>query len=154
MVTEEIKNLLNANTIFALGTANGKKEPFYTRCFLASGDIGDSKLQIHIPEVMSRRPLQDMKENPMIALTLADMTNFFARQLKGRFVEARPSNPEEIAQINQFQDKIKELMANFFGPDLADGWKRYIVDPSVCITIEVQDVFEQTPRKGTGEKLL
>ncbi|WCL47780.1 hypothetical protein [Leptospira sp. GIMC2001] len=145
---------MKANTIFALGTANGKNEPFYTRCFLANPEIGDSKIQIHIPEVMSKRPMQDLKENPMVALTLADMTNFFARQVKGRFLEARPSSSAEIAQINHFQDKIKELMGNFFGPDLADGWKRYIVDPSVCITMEVQDVFEQTPKKGTGEKLI
>lgn len=154
MITEEIKNLLNANVVFAVGTANKRNEPFYTRGFLGSGDEGDSKLRIHIPQVMSNRPIEDLKENPWIALTIADTTNFFARQVKGLFVSARPSTQEEISEINHFQDKLTIIMNNFFGPDLANGWKRYIVDPSVCITMDIQEVYEQTPKKGTGGKLI
>ncbi|MDF3822328.1 hypothetical protein P3G55_20660 [Leptospira sp. 96542] len=153
MISQEILNLMNANSVFALGTANGQNVPFYTRSFYVQGNVGDTELKIHIPEIMAVRPLKDLKENPLMSVNIADVTNFFARQIKGKFKEMRLTTKDEMVLINQFHSKIGDLLNQFFGSNLADGWKRFIVEPSVCIIMEIQEVYEQTPKRGTGGKL-
>jgi hypothetical protein len=154
MISQEIVDLMNANSVFAVGTVNGKNEPFYTRSYYMHGNVGENKLFVHIPEIMAARPLQDLKENQHIAVNVADITNFFARQLKGMFLGSRPSTPEEISEIKNLQNKFEGLLGNFFGPEFASNWSRIIIEPSICITLEVQEVFEQTPKSGTGGKII
>jgi len=72
-------------------------------------------------------------------------------QFKGKFINAAKANEEDMAFFDQYMTGFDDLVA-------ALGLNRGIVytyphSSMICITMEVQEIFEQTPKKGTGQKI-
>lgn len=153
MLTNELITFFKGPVISGLATVNSSGQPFFTRSLLVEGKENEAFLDVFIPEVMSSRPLEDIKSNDRIALVLADVTNFKANQFKGKVEDVIPATSAEISRMQQGLNELSPILGNFFGPGAAAGWNRYIIDPSVKISFRVEEIYEQTPGPGTGGRI-
>jgi len=153
MLTQDIINLFQGPIIVGLATANQFSRPFFTRAFAAAGEPGGSTLDVFIPQIMAERPLADLRENDRIAAVVGDVTNFKALQFKGRLLNHSPATSDEQALVGATLLRLLPVLAQFFGPGMAEGWSRYIVEPALRLRIQMSEIYDQTPRSGAGQRI-
>jgi hypothetical protein len=73
-------------------------------------------------------------------------------QIKGSYISQRESTGEEIAYQKAYMDGFTDALATQ-GLSKDKGYKAYFRQPCVALRIAVEEVYEQTPKKGAGGKL-
>ncbi len=153
MVTQETLDFLAGPVVSALATANASHEPWFTRTILVEAQNGSATLDVYFPQVTSARPLADLSANAKTAVLVVNITNFQARQYKGTIIAQREATPDDISRMRSQQAKPAPIMGQFWGAGASAGWTSYIVDPAICITLEIQAIFDQTPKPGAGARI-
>lgn len=153
MVTDEIIKFLSGPVICSLATANAEQRPTFTRSFLITAESGKKLLQVFFPKIMSVRPLADIQANSRVAVGAVDFSNFQSRQFKGKAVGQAEASPAELEQIRNAINSLAPMFGQFFGPGSEAGWRSYITDPSLKITVELEEIYNQTPGPGTGGRI-
>lgn len=109
------------------------------------------QLTFFVGQQLSRIFVANTKANPHISLMGASLYTFESYQYKGRFAGLRPCTEEEI----EFQRRYVDVFADTL-LDVGYDWKKELVFkaffhlPAIAIQFDVKEVFEQTPRAGTG----
>ncbi|HEY0680461.1 MAG TPA: pyridoxamine 5'-phosphate oxidase family protein [Chitinophagaceae bacterium] len=108
------------------------------------------KLTFFISAEYSDTFLANLKVSPALTLLVADIYTFRSYQYKGNFESMRDCTPEEVVlqqkHLRAFSDAIGEV-----GHSNDGFYDAYNLQPSFAVTFLVTDIFEQTPRKGTGQ---
>lgn len=151
-LTEKYVEHLYGMVTMYLGSRNQALRPHNVRArgVLASADR--ELLTVYILESQSEKVLQNLNENGKFSLTAGSVVNFETYQFKGNFVSSRPSDANDEAVQAIYSDKILGLVGHG-APHLLDIMKDMIVKPMISITLNVQEIFEQSPGPGTGNKI-
>lgn len=128
--------------------------PNYARAFGLSAVEGGSSITVLVPKVNGTIAEENLRTNPNIALNVANLTNYKTRQFKGRKIEMREASVEEFEIMKALRKVAAEPLGQFFGPGLADSWDRSVIWPAWAITMTVESIYDQTPGKMAGVKLL
>lgn len=153
MITQETLDFFAGPVVGALATANVKLEPWFTRTILVEAKAGATTLDVYFPKVTSERPLADIRENSRAAVVVVDITNFKSRQYKGKIIGKRDATGDDISRMQAQHARPVPVFLQFWGQGAADGWQRYVVDPAVCVTMEIEAIFDQTPKPGAGARI-
>jgi len=154
MITEELVEHFNGPMSTSIGTCNLDGIPNFARVWGVQIDDERKKMTIFLPEVVGKVAIVNLKENPKIAYNIADMANFQTRQYKGTVIEIRTATHEEFEIADEMCKNGLVPVGEFFGVDQANAWKNYIKTPLFAITFEVEEIYNQTPGKFAGTRLI
>lgn len=92
---------------------------------------------------------------PGSELTLmgCSLFSFESYQYKGEFLEMHTCTPEEEELQRLYMDAFTDAIEKI-GFSKENFYEAYFYQPSYGLTMTVRDVFEQTPRKGTGNAVI
>lgn len=151
MIPEPVIGLLQTGVSIVVGTRDASLVPECTRAWGIRVDKNGQSVTIFLTETISRKTLQNLRENGQVAISCARPTDHMACQLKGRLRAIRPAGPRDRTCRHRWgQDFRGELIAIGVPAHLFDALIR---DPALAVEIDVTEVFHQTPGPGAGEKL-
>ena len=151
MIPSPIVELLQTGVSVIVGTRDASLMPECTRAWGIRLGKDRRSLTIFLTETISKKTLQNLRENGLVAVSCTRPTDHVACQIKGRVRTIRPSDREDqIDQRNWKREFIAELAAVGLPAALGEAW---ITEPALAVEIDVTDVFHQTPGPGTGEKV-
>jgi hypothetical protein len=151
MLTTKLKAFLDLPCGMGIGTCDANLVPEFQR-LLGSSVMDDHRIRLYMDQPSGERTLQNIRENDHISVVMVDVTRADSYQFKGRCVG--------IEQMTQHdQQKFEQYLKDFdiaaqsvgFWPGLI---YRYPHSSMVAVIMEVHEVFEQTPKKNTGSKVI
>ena len=78
---------------------------------------------------------------------------FESYQVKGKYLENRSLNAEEENIKHRFMWGIKEVLSDM-GFDYEGRFSQYADLEGWAVKMKVEEIYEQTPKPGTGKKLI
>jgi predicted pyridoxine 5'-phosphate oxidase superfamily flavin-nucleotide-binding protein len=149
-LSSRLKDFINGPRGMAMGTRDAQFTPEYSRVVGAQA-IDDEHVKIFIAEKTAARAIENINDNGLIAVTLVNVLNYEAYQLKGTCVKYEEASDEEQVIVENNMKAFNEVCVKI---GLEDGivfnWPH---KPVWAIEMKVEEAFVQTPRIGTGTKL-
>jgi hypothetical protein len=150
MLTSKLKSFLGSALGMGMGTCDANLVPDFSRV-LGARAIDDYHIQFFIDLPTSTRTLDNLRDNGKLSVVVVEIHNAESYQLKGRFVSESNVTAEELDYINTYLINFDKVAVDI---GLLPGILfNYPHSDMITITMEVQEIFEQTPKKGTGQKL-
>ncbi|WHZ16279.1 MAG: hypothetical protein OJF52_003128 [Nitrospira sp.] len=151
MIPQQVCDLLQTGVSVIVGTRDVALIPESTRAWGICVGRDRASVTIFLTEAISRKTLQNLRENGLVAISCTRPTDHVACQLKGRLRKIRPTSQRDQAGSKSWHREFAgELVAIGVPADLCEAW---ITEPALAIDIDVTDVFHQTPGPGAGEKV-
>ena len=146
-----VKEVLNAPCFGFIGTVDQSGHPVITRIFGYKHDSPLTTLTVYTFSKDAQRVKVALKKGDKITATTSNSTNFKTVQFKGRFISSYPVSDNEIKIIESFNEKQGEILAQMGIPQAVyANWK---YTPSLAFEIEVSEIFDQTPKVNSGQKI-
>ncbi len=145
---------LISQTASALWASNCDKQrvPDLVRVQGVRVDTNKEQITFYVSVKMGETFLQNFTMTDKLSLLMASTETHESYQLKGSYLSQRPCTSSEI----QYQ---KEYLLGFckaiegLGISKEKAFALYYQQPTVAVRMLVQEVYEQTPKIGTGEKM-
>lgn len=151
MIPPAMVQLLETGVSVVVGTRDAALMPECTRAWGILVGRDRASVTIFLTETISRKTLENLKDNGLIAISCTRPTDHLACQLKGRLRAMRPATASDRARSRTWHREFSaELIAIGVPAGVCEAW---ITEPALALDIEVTDVFHQTPGPGTGEKV-
>ena len=94
----------------------------------------------------------NLNERPAISLLMASLTNFDSIQIKGVYIEHRDSSSEEKTYYETLVAGLTKI-SNEMGLPGDTIFNPFGKEESITVKIRCNQLFNQTPKPGTGNKL-
>ena len=155
MISERFVEFLeNENVGISIATRNGELSPTIGKPLDVRVSKDRKNITFYMPKVMLRNHLDNLLDNGKVALNVGAIPSHETYQFKGGYLSHHDCDAEDIEGIRRMLAKYKIGLSRFGMPDeqlsIVD---KYNIEPSIGITFEVQEIFEQTPKPGTGNKI-
>jgi hypothetical protein len=151
MIPDQVFDLLQTGVSVVVGTRNASLLPECTRAWGIRVGADRASVTIFLAETISRKTLENLRDNGTMAISCARPTDHMACQLKGCLRTIRPITPDDHEASRRWhRDFLEELRAIGVPPELGQAW---IAEPTLAVEMNVTDVFQQTPGPGAGEKV-
>lgn len=151
MIPQQVFDLLQTGVSVIVGTRDAALMPESTRAWGIRIGRDRASVTIFLTETISKKTLENLRENGLIAISCTRPTDHVACQLKGRLRKIRPATRHDQADSNSWHREFTgELVAIGVPAELCEAW---ITEPALAVDIDVTDVFHQTPGPGAGEKI-
>ena len=115
--------------------------------------IGNEHLIILITPSLAEHLLETIQKHPKIVFTIVNAFTFESYQFKGKYIESRSLNDEEESMKQRFMEGIKSVLSDM-GFEYDGSFKQYADLEGWAVKMEVEEIYEQTPKPGTGKKLI
>ncbi len=137
---------------FWLATASLENVPEAIKCTGIRFDPETDTFTCFAPRKFSETGIMHLAENPVLSLVGVDLYSYEGYQYKGPYISRRECSEEEVAfqlsYLNEFTDILHSF--GYSGPGY---YKAYMHPPFVAFTFQVAQVFDQSPKNGTGGEL-
>ncbi|MEQ8469828.1 MAG: hypothetical protein RIC35_01505 [Marinoscillum sp.] len=154
MNKEEFVDHKSGKMSMSMGTCDLEKNPTFSRVWgVHFSDASRAFLKVILPEKISQKPLAHLAINKNVSITVGDMIQFKTNQYKGVVEAIEQSTPEEIAIAKESRDNSTDTLVQFFG-EVGNNWSKYTMDSGLTLTIKITEVYDQTPGKMAGVRLL
>jgi hypothetical protein len=151
LIPPELVEMFESGVSILVGTRDASLMPDASRAVGAVVHRNRHQLTIFLPTDAAERALANIRDNGHIAVAFSSVLDHRTTQVKGRVVEDRPATEEEREICAGYRVALGEVLGM---TGLARAVVRGVtVWPSTAITLEVQDLFQQTPGPGAGERL-
>jgi len=138
--------------VYWAASVNHKLESKLSRVagFAVSED--QEHLTFFLPKKLFAQMGPTLKPGVKMSLLMASVIDFESYQIKGRYIKHELCTPENIAFYKQ---KVLNIMEVLDGMGLnGKGVFSFLLDqPSIAVTMYCEEMYEQTPKPGTGKKL-
>lgn len=119
---------------------------------LGGGASGHDTIKFFVAEKTAGKMLDNMRSNKLVSLSVTNIFTVESYQFKGRFLSARPVNQEETQTVSEYIGQFEESLTSMgYKPGLFADHVLY--NPAIAIEFVVDEIFDQTPKAGTGQKL-
>jgi hypothetical protein len=136
-----------------IASTDNHSKPDVSRPIGVVGGNSADELLIYLPKENAGTLLKNVEQNDRLALFCSNVTTFESYQFKGRCTMQRLADDGELESqkrvLGRFVDVLSEIFA-LPGQKLMDA---YYSIPVVVLTVRVAEIFDQTPRKGTGNPI-
>ena len=150
MITSEIKQFIEGPQGISMGTRDSNMVPEYTRV-LGAWITDSGTLKVQIAKINSDMALSNLDDNGQIAITLANPPSYECYQAKGKSIDYSDSMEEDQEKLKHYLEIFdKEVQSVGVPAGAIYSWPN---SPSVVIEIEVQEIFDQTPKIGAGNSI-
>jgi hypothetical protein len=146
-----LTRVLRGLAAIVVGTRDESLVPACTSGVGFSYDAGTNRLTVFIPEATGGETFANLAHNGSLAVVLEEISTHRTVQIKGRAVENRPA-------IETERTIVENCMNGFFYQVEVVGMNRESVRrknrwPCRAVTMDILDVFEQTPGPEAGRPL-
>jgi hypothetical protein len=119
---------------------------------LGAGAAGHDTVKVYVAEKTAGKMLENMRTNKLVNLSVTQIFTSESYQFKGRFLSAKSVNEDEAKAVLEYINQFEEAVSSFgLKPGLIADNLSY--NPALAIEFVVDQVFDQTPKIGTGQKL-
>jgi len=115
--------------------------------------IDDEYLIILITPSLAEHLVETIQKHPKIVFTVVDANTFESYQFKGKYIENRSLDAEEENMKQRFMLGIKEVLSDM-GFEYDGQFNQYADLEGWAVKMKVEEIYEQTPKPGTGKKLI
>ena len=98
------------------------------------------------------RLLQDPSRRRAVAITAGDPRTLHSVQFKGQAGVAEPATDEDQVEVGRYCDSFFGVVAEVDGTDRR-LLERLVPDSFVACTVEIEELYDQTPGPGAGAAL-
>lgn len=145
--------ILSEPSAFWVANVSENNVPDVVRCAGLAPVTDLHELTIYISEKFGRKFFKNLRSGSWISFSATSVPTFESFQYKGIFQSIRPCTREEEEKQRRYYEDFTALTADFgFVKDLL--FRCYFHVPAFAVTFRVQEIFDQTPRKGTGQKVV
>jgi len=137
---------------FWLATANLANVPEPVKCTGISFDPSTDTFECFVPSKFTKKAFDDLKENPILALVGVELHTYEGYQYKGPYLSSRDCTAEEVEHSYTHMKAFSEIL-DTFGYSGKGFFKAYVHPPFVAISFRAEQVFDQSPKVGTGGEI-
>jgi hypothetical protein len=145
-----LPRLLEGLSVIAVGTRDADLVP---SCVHAVGVAFDAagRMTVYVPEASGAESLANVAAGGSVAVVFEKPMTHRTVQVKGRCVALRPAGEADRAAVERWAERFA---ADVIAVGAPVGPSRRIRRwPCRAVTLEVTDVFEQSPGPHAGERL-
>ncbi len=153
MIPEQLVEFLHGPMGLILGTRDARLRPCVTFVSGVKADAANDEITMYLADVYGERPLQNLADNGMVALTCGHGPAHETFQFKGEFVESRPSSDQGIAVQELYKAKVSAHYDREYGPEARDLFDGLVLSPSTAVRFKVSEIFDQTPGPNAGARV-
>lgn len=146
----ELPRILEGLSVIAVGTRDADLVP---SCAHAVGIAFDApgRLTVYVPEAAGAETLKNIAENGAVAVVFEKPMTHRTVQVKGRCLTMRPAGEADRGAVEGWAERFAEDVIAVGAPiPHARRLRRW---PCRAVTLEVIDVFEQSPGPHAGERM-
>ena len=151
MLPNDQLRFLQGPIIAFIGTRNRALRPGVAWASAVKADAAGGTITFLLPDAESARPLADIAENGLIALTALDPLSHECYQYKGRFLSQRAGNDDDRALSDIQHAKACARVDEMRLP--GELFARFVYWPGTAITFRVEEIYDQTPGPNAGKQL-
>ena len=146
----ELPRLLEGLSVIAVGTRDGALAPSTVHAVGVAFEAPE-RMTVYIPEDAGADTLRNIAENSVVAAVFERPMTHRTVQVKGRCVAMRPAGEADRAAVEGWADRFAEDVIAVGAPiPYARRLRRW---PCRAVTLEVTDLFEQSPGPRAGERI-
>jgi hypothetical protein len=150
-ISDEVKQIM-AKPCFGFITAISEdSETFPSRHFGYQLDEENDEITVFLYKEFAGTVIANAQKTGRLAINAVYAFSFEALQFKGNYIAHWDATEEELPLIDNMRNEYNQILSQMQFPDnMIDRW---IQKPSVAIKMRIDSVFNQTPAKGTGNKM-
>lgn len=137
---------------FWIATTNLDNIPEPAKCTGIAFDPANDTITCFVPRKFLDKVFVDLKENPTISLVGVELHTYEGYQYKGQYISHRDCTSEEVDYQHKYMKEFTDILDSF-GYSGAGYLKAYIHPPFVALSFKVTQVFDQSPKVGTGGEI-
>jgi hypothetical protein len=141
-----------ANLAFA-GTRSPQRVPYGHRVTGWIPDGSATLLTALIPQLFTDNLIEFLQDNGEFALTVEEFPSHETYQFKGRYIEHRSVQREDLVVVDRIRDRFVKSVRPIYGEAVEPILTAYLQAPAVAVTFNVHEIFLQTPGPGAGARL-
>jgi hypothetical protein len=153
-LNEKLTEMIESHTTSIwLCNRNDRLVPDIVRLMSARVEPDGTHVLAYVPGPSGSGVLANLAVAPRLTLLVAHIYTYEAYQVKGTYTGHRACTPEEVEYQRAYVDRFAEGLVQQQLPR-EHIITAYFRQPSFAVRLRVEEVFEQTPRKGTGERIV
>jgi hypothetical protein len=152
MIPQEVIDFTGGKYFGYVGSRDENMVPMVRRCWGVKFSSTHDVMIIYVVKAQYDQMLRNFQHNGRITVSLADVPDFRAYQLKGQFIKARNMTADEVIFKRQYRERPKAVMKEYFGISEVLS-ERYVCYTDLAIEFKVEKIFNQTPGPGAGKKV-
>lgn len=137
---------------FWLATASAGNIPEPIKCTGITFDPSTDIFTCFVPLKFAQTGFNHIRQNPMLALVGVELHTYEGYQYKGHYLSHRDCTVQEVEFQHQYMKEFTDILDSF-GYSGPGYYRAYIQPPFVAITFQATQVFDQSPKNGTGGEL-
>lgn len=146
-----MRDVLNSEAYGFVGAINSSNQPVVTRFFGFIHDDPMTTLTAYTFKKDAKHVLEHLSDGSKMAITLSNTMNYNTCQFKGTYQRHYNTTEDEMPIIHKNNAKQAKIMEMFgIQREAFASWK---YEPSVAIVLNVEEVFDQTPKINTDGKI-
>jgi hypothetical protein len=148
---EDLVDLVEGGVSAFVGTRDAAMCPEIVRSTGALVSTDRKRITVFLPEATSKRTVANVRDNGEVAVGFSRPFDNLSIQIKGRSVDLHLAGDPERATPERYHAAYVEQLYMVGLPRSLTT--RINTWPAWALTIEVRDVFVQTPGPGAGKRL-
>ncbi len=156
-IDKQLKAFLESGVSVLVGTRDSGLSPEITRAWGPRVSKDGNSVSLCVPLGTSRKTLENLEENGLIAVSFSLPTTYKTIQLKGRCIETGEPSAADLRAVERHREAFSSLNEGIGVPrQLLDSfWSRELeTSPAVvAIRFHPEEVFDQTPGPQAGSRL-
>jgi hypothetical protein len=135
-----------------LCNTNEKAETDMVRVLGVRVEEDGRRLICYIPVGYGAGVINNLAISTKITFLTAIIFTYESYQVKGRYISQRNCTEDEMAYLTAYVEGFTIAMARQ-GLSKEKGFKAFFQQPCIALQLLAEEVYDQTPKKGTGNKL-
>ncbi|MCA9647298.1 MAG: pyridoxamine 5'-phosphate oxidase family protein [Polyangiaceae bacterium] len=148
---EDLVEFLESGVSMILATRDAELRPEVLRGLGALVAADRQSITLFLNAALSARTLDNIRANGRIAVAFSRIHDHRTVQLKGRVLEVRDVTPQQQPELERYRVAFAEQVAMTGLPRSVT--RRMRISPSVALSIEFDEGFDQTPGPAAGRPM-
>ncbi len=149
MIPENLVEFIHGNTFMYIGARNEKLQTTCNRVLGAKVNPDGDSFTCFIPKAVTDKLVSYLDACNKTAVTMATIPSHEAYQFKGTCISVREADDSELTYAQAYLDKMVAFTSQFGIPE--EAFSNFIVDPSIAVTIKIEEIYDQTPGPEAGK---
>lgn len=151
LISDELKAFLESGLAIVVGTRDAALRPDGAAALALRVQPDGVHVTLYLSEPSAARLAPSLAQCPRIAVVLDQPSSHRACQIKGEVISTRVATDAERPELDRQREALdRDLESLAIPPAMFSNWQ---VWPSTALEIRADELFEQTPGPGAGNRL-
>jgi len=150
-IDAELKEFVESGVACLIGSGDSQGRPHIAQGWGPRVHDNGATIDVFIDVARAARTLDNLRENPGVAMTLAHPVSYRSVQLKGAFRSTAEPAGNDLDWVRRHRDEF--LVSTTLVGDPPDTIRNLWMDDVVRISFDVEHAFNQTPGPEAGKPL-